>query len=272
MGKFVDLTGQRFGRLVVESFAGRVNKRSYWNCICDCGNKHTVRADILKRGDSQSCGCYNSDYHKKYAKDLTGQRFGYWTVLYRAENKGDRAAWYCRCDCGTERVVSSALLLSGESLSCGCYNRKMSSIKGSTHGMSGTRIYSIYQGMKDRCYNPNNKKYHLYGGRGIKVCDEWLGEQGFIHFMKWALDNGYDKSLSIDRYPNKDGNYEPSNCRWATYEEQSNNLKTNHLVTYKGETHTIAEWSKITGINKNTLWYRVQNSWSEDRIFSPPQN
>lgn len=270
MGKFIDLTGQRFGKLIVNSYEGLIRNKPHWNCTCDCGKQVVVRGDQLKSGKTKSCGCFNTDYHKERYKELTGQRFGYWTVLFKAEKSDNGAYWHCRCDCGTEKDVKGTLLQSGESLSCGCYNREMSH-QNAKHGMSRTRIYGIWQGMKDRCYNPNNDKYYLYGGRGIRVCEQWLGEHGFEHFYEWAIQNGYKEDLTIDRYPNKDGNYEPSNCRWADVFQQANNLSTNRLITYNGETHTLAEWSRIKGINRNTLNYRTRIGWDINRLFDPPK-
>lgn len=271
MGKFLDLKGQKFGRLYVESFAEIKNRKTYWNCTCECGNKVVVRTDQLRRKQTQSCGCYNVDSHKMKFKDLTEKKFGYWTVLRKEENGKNGAYWRCRCICGKENVIKGTALMSGQTLSCGCYNREKSH-ENAIHGMSRTRMYRIYQGMKERCYNPKNCKYHLYGGKGIRICDEWLGEKGFINFSRWAYENGYNETLTIDRYPNKDGNYEPSNCRWATALEQANNINTNLLITWHNETHTISEWSRMMGINKSTLHYRFVNGWGEERLFSPPQN
>jgi hypothetical protein len=119
--------------------------------------------------------------------------------------------------------------------------------------------------MKARCYKPTSARYYTHGARGIKVCDEWLSFEGFI---KWALSNGYQENLTIDRI-NNDGNYEPSNCRWATPKEQANNRRTNHLLTYKGETHTTKEWSEITGINYCTLIGRINRlGWSTEKTLN----
>lgn len=265
MGKFIDLTGQRFGRLVVESYCRDKNNRIKWNCTCDCGKKTVVYTNALTSGTTKSCGCFNSDYHKENCKDLTGQRFGMWTTLYRTTDKKGHVAWMCRCDCGTERIILTAHLINGSSTNCGCKR-----VHPTTHNMSGTRLYRIYQSMIQRCNNPNNKAYCYYGGKGICIYSEWLGEHGFENFAEWSFENGYTDTLTIDR-KDSNGNYEPSNCRWADYTTQLNNTTRNHLVTCNGETHTIAEWSKITGINSNTLNYRVRKGWDEDRLFIPPK-
>ena len=135
--------------------------------------------------------------------------------------------------------------------------------------MYKSRIYNIYICMKERCYNPNTKSYKDYGDRGIEVCDEWLGEDGFKNFYEWSVANGYDNSLSIDRI-NVNGNYEPSNCKWSTSTEQNNNTRRNNNITLNCETHTISEWSRIKGLSRNTLVARLRNGWSiEDSLNKP---
>ena len=127
-------------------------------------------------------------------------------------------------------------------------------------------LYNSWKHMKERCYNPCCKHYRYWGGRGITVCDAWRID--FLAFKEWALANGYKKGLTIDRIDN-DGNYEPSNCRWATKKEQSNNRRCLRYLTYKGETKTISEWSRITGIKVTTLYMRVTAyGWSVERALT----
>lgn len=137
-------------------------------------------------------------------------------------------------------------------------------------GMSNTRIYRCWDRMKHRCYNSKNKDYRHYGGRGIKVCDEWLDDTwGFTNFYYWAMNNGYSDNLTIDRI-DVNGNYEPLNCRWATIIEQRNNMRSNVVLTYKGETHNLKQWSKILGLNYRTLCLRYERGWSVDTILNTP--
>ena len=131
-------------------------------------------------------------------------------------------------------------LRSGITKSCGCLLHEHNK----THGLSNTDLYRIYCGMKSRCYNKNNKKYKNYGGRGIKICDEWVND--FSTFYKWAISNGYEKGLSIDRI-DVDGNYEPSNCRWANNDIQSHNKRLDKLYTYNGKTMSVVDWCKEIG-------------------------
>ncbi len=143
-----------------------------------------------------------------------GQRFGSWTVVSYA----GAGNWICRCECGDMKSVGAHQLKAGRSLSCKpCRNRSTFT----KHGKTGSRLQRIWSGAKTRCTNPLRKEYHRYGGRGISMCAEW--EQSFSAFANWAEANGYADNLSLDRFPDPDGNYEPGNCRWATVLEQAAN-------------------------------------------------
>lgn len=135
------------------------------------------------------------------------------------------------------------------------------------HGMYKTRIYSIWRNMRQRCNNPNASKYHLYGGKGIQVCSEW--QTDFMNFYEWAMDNGYSDELTLDRI-NGNKDYCPKNCRWATYKQQNNNTTQNHLLTFKGETHSIHEWAEIVGLSKKCLSERIRRGWTTERALTTP--
>lgn len=161
-------------------------------------------------------------------KDLRGKRFGRLTVIERTDNdKNGRARWLCECDCGTVSVKTGKLLLNGHCKSCGCgeYENRVKNV--TSHRLSHTRLYRIWKGIKQRCYYTKHKDYHYYGGRGIIVCEEWLNN--FESFYKWAITHGYKNNLTIDR-KDVNGNYEPSNCRWATYSEQRLNQRPRKRV------------------------------------------
>jgi hypothetical protein len=129
------------------------------------------------------------------------------------------------------------------------------------------RLYMIWFDMKRRCYQPKNKRYDRYGGRGIKVCDEWLRD--FQSFFDWSLTHGYQDDLTIDRL-DKDGDYSPENCRWADLVTQANNRANNHYITYQGETKTMMEWSKELNINYSTLRRRINAGWDVEKAFGRP--
>lgn len=161
-------------------------------------------------------------------KDLSGQRFGRLTVIKRAGSNNDgRARWLCVCDCGNIDIKLGKLLLNGHCRSCGCgeYENRVSNC--TSHRLSNTRLYVIWRGMKQRCYYLKHKDYHNYGGRGVTVCDEWKND--FKTFYEWAISQGYNDDLTLDRI-DVNGNYEPTNCRWATWSEQRLNQRPRKRV------------------------------------------
>lgn len=187
-------------------------------------------------------------------KDLTGQKFGRLTVIERAENgKNGSTRWLCRCECGNEKIIEGGHLRSHKIKSCGCLLTDVLIKRNYTHGMTNTRLFHIWQGIKNRCYNKNFEHYKHYGERGITICKEWKND--FVKFYDWSMNNSYNDTLTIDRI-DVNGDYEPSNCRWVKQAEQSRNRRDTVYITYNGETHTFYEWSKITGINQNTLCTR----------------
>lgn len=202
-------------------------------------------------------------------KDLTGQKFGRLTVVSRAENykspsgKTYKTIYNCICDCGNKASVKSQNLLSGGSKSCGCLMKDFA--KKGTHHMSRTRFYRIYSGIIERCYNTKNHAYQYYGGRGIKVSDDWLSFDGFAKDMFPTYKDG----LSIERLdPNK--NYEAGNCKWIPLTEQNLNKRNTRWITFMGETLPLALIAKKYEIDIRLLWKRLKRGWSvEDAIEKP---
>lgn len=204
--------------------------------------------------------------------DKTGIKFGMLTVIKQAGFTDDgKAKWLCRCDCGNYKVIRSCNIReNSKTKSCGCYKREyLKRTKHSyKHGMYGTRVYKEWVSMKCRCYTESHTSYKNYGGRGIRVCEEWLND--FLSFYTWAIENGYSDELTLDRI-DVNGNYCPENCRWVTQKEQARNKRNNRFINYKGVEHTGSEWSELLGSKDRHLVYdRIDRGWSiEDAVTKP---
>lgn len=251
----IDLTGKRFGKLTVIKRSDVKDKHGQWKwlCKCECGNETLVTSSNLKRKNGvRSCGCTKH-------KDVLGQRFGKLKVISKGKANG---SWICLCDCGNVKEIYGNLLLRGVVKSCGClFHDTMTK-----HGHSNDRIYRIWVGMKQRCFNTKSRLYEYYGARGITVCKEWLDD--FMNFYNWSMANGYSDNLSIDRIDSS-GNYCPENCRWVTQQTQVNNTRRNTYIEFNGEKKTVAQWSKIKGINTETLYGRVRRGVPTEHLFDP---
>lgn len=199
---------------------------------------------------------------------MLNMKYGKLTVIKELENH----KCLCRCECGNLKTISIYSLRSGNTKSCGCLSKELARERISKvsehnikHNKSNTRLFRIWCKLRDRCNNIKNDRYKDYGGRGIKVCDEWLKD--FNSFYSWSIANGYKEGLSIDRI-NVDGNYEPNNCRWVTAKEQANNRRNNHYITYNNVTHTIEEWGNILNIKGKTIQARLSRGWSIERALN----
>ena len=215
----------------------------------------------------------------KHLSDLTGSRFGRLIVLRKIQaacrkngQKRMEEKWLCLCDCGKETEVFRQTLLRNvpaPTRSCGCLSREMTAERSITHGNSKSRLYAIWENMKTRCYNKSNNKYQYYGGRGIKICESWRND--FLAFQKWALSNGYNDSLTIDRI-DSNGNYTPENCRFLTMEKQNNNRRSNKYIEVDGLTLTYAEWGKRLGAKNpsQVIYRRLKDGWTEREAVTVP--
>lgn len=191
-------------------------------------------------------------------------KFSKLTTIKLIEIKKSKEMWLCLCECGNTTIVTGSNLINNHTKSCGCLNYQKCNLK---HGLCNTRLYNIYEKMKSRCYTKSCREYSLYGGRGITICNEWLDD--FTNFHNWAMENGYRDDLTIDRI-DVNGNYEPSNCRWATWKMQQNNRRNNKFITYKGITMTLSQWSDEIGIAQDTLGARLLNGWSVEKALTTP--
>lgn len=229
MSKIKDKTDERFGRLVVLYLHGKDKYgKSIWHCKCDCGNEVDVLASSLVTGRTKSCGCFHRDRtSESHLIDLSGSDFEMLHVeSIVGKDKHGKIIYHCKCKCGNEVDVVGERLVSGNTKSCGC-------LSGESHKMTGTRFYSIWKNMKQRCTNVENPSYKWYGALGITVCDRW--KNSFIAFKVDMYESYLDhcekfgnKDTTLDRIdPYKD--YEPSNCRWATWEEQRENKRCNYI-------------------------------------------
>lgn len=201
---------------------------------------------------------------------MVGQRFGSLVVIKRVQSENKRDKWLCKCDCGNEKEVLGYSLRSGNTKSCGCYQRKKAAehcSNMSTHGLFGSRIYRIWSGIKNRCQNNKSKDYNKYGARGISLCSEW---QNFEIFYEWATKNGYQNNLTIDRIDNNKG-YSPDNCRWVTIKTQSRNRRTNTYIEFNGMKKCLSEWDEYIGAKSSgVVRQRLIRGWSVEKAITTP--
>lgn len=195
-------------------------------------------------------------------KDLTGQKFGRLTVIKRAgTSKSGKVLWLCECSCEEHNQITTTTsnLVTGNTKSCGCLAKENASKVGkanTVHGDTDSRLYRIFRGMKDRCYNSKNKDYVWYGGKGIKICEEW--KNNYAVFKNWAINNGYKETLTIER-KDFDKDYCPENCEWITIDQQQRNKSSNRLITYNGETMILVEWAEKFNIPYKVLCARIND-------------
>lgn len=200
--------------------------------------------------------------------DMTGRVYGRLTIIKRVPTpKHLRVThWECKCECGNLIVTSRPNLITGHTTSCGCYAREL--ISGNkyreTHNESTTRLYYVWQNMKQRCYDESLENYKDYGGRGIKICDEWME---YANFANWAKANGYKNNLSIDRI-DVNGDYKPTNCRWVTMKQQNRNKTTTRYIELKGVKKSVGEWSEILNIPISTIINRLDRGCDAEEALN----
>lgn len=259
------IIGQKFGRLTVIKKVSNKGPAKY-ECLCDCGNTIEAFASNLLRNHTKSCGCIKHSQPAPNFSDITGQKFGHLYVQGVDRRCSGKVYYKCLCDCGNTTTVCATSLKQGHTKSCGCARGQMISEKNRTHGGSNTRLFRVWTSVKNRCYNENEPSYKNYGARGIGVCETWLNS--YEAFRDWALANGYDENApygkcTLDRI-DTNGDYSPGNCRWVDFAVQANNKTTSHFIDFRGERHTIAEWSKILGIPR----YIINDGLRSGKPFS----
>lgn len=197
--------------------------------------------------------------------NIVGMRFGRLVVIRRIDQKrGGSYLRECICDCGNTMLATPDYLKKGRTVSCGCYNRETVIKLSTTHGMSSSKIYAIWNGMVQRCTNQNSKAFNNYGGRGIKVCDRWMLFENFYDDM-----GDRPEGKTLERVDN-DGDYSPENCIWATRKQQANNRRVCILLTYNGVTQNISQWAADLKLNAKMLYSRYKRGWSDKDILTKP--
>ncbi|BAQ14673.1 hypothetical protein CBB2_2563 [Clostridium botulinum] len=192
--------------------------------------------------------------------DLTGKKFGKLIVIER-DYSSKRTKWICKCKCGKIKSIQAGHLMSGSTTSCGCYQKEKAREANKVHGFTKTSLHNRWKSIKQRCLNPNSQRYKDYGARGITICEEWLD---FEKFHEWAIKNGYEENLTLDREDNDRG-YCPDNCRWVDYKTNERNRR----ITVKIEDMTLGEIAEKNGFEYKTIvsrYFELLNSKQEITI------
>jgi hypothetical protein len=284
----LDLTGQRFGRLVVRELVGRApDRETLWRCDCDCGGSTVSRGSNIRQGQTQSCGCLRrAALRESHARrghktpdQRVGEKHGRLTILALVERrpKGMHKA-LARCECGKEHVALLSNITSGMTRSCGCMLDEARRSNFVTHGLSGHPLYATWSGMLTRCHNPADENFHRYGGRGIRVCDGWrdslaafvadMGEKPSPAHSIDRIDNdrGYDCGHCLDCVARGAS----ANCRWATHEQQARNTRRNVYITVGGVRRVAAELLREHGISRQLFSDRVAHGWAIEKAATTP--
>lgn len=200
--------------------------------------------------------------YKRKAIIKSGQKFNKLTAVRFVETRNNsQQFWLFRCDCGKEKVICVNSVKFGRTKSCGCLVKKILLKRNFKHGMTKTKTFKTWSGMKLRCLNKNDKGYKNYGGRGITICKRWMKFENFYKDM-----GERPKNKSLDRIDNN-GNYSKENCRWANSKQQNNNKRSNHLLTYNGKTQNLKQWSEELGIKNDVIRMRLKSGWSVKRAL-----
>lgn len=202
--------------------------------------------------------------------NLVNKRYNKLVVLKQSNyRKYNQLSLDCICDCGNTVIATTNELNFKRVQSCGCLLKELNKNNNTTRKYKNKRLYTIYFNMKNRCLNPNNTHYKYYGGKGITICDEWLGKNGSTNFCDWAFKNGYMDDLTIERIDNSKG-YSPNNCRWAKTIEQYYNKTNNNKITICGVTRTLSQWCNIFNVKYSTVSDRYYSGWNIEKALTTP--
>jgi len=278
--------GDKFGHLTILAYYYKEHnkqKHMWIHCQCDCGQTYDAPFYDIKRGQNISCGCQCKSSDKFDLGVKIGDKINRLTIMGLCiKDCGTQLKTFakCRCECGNITDVRLTSIIQNKIKSCGCLRNEEASKRISKmnykHGMGDLtdRLYRIWCGMKSRCNHKSHESWKDYGGRGIRVCDEW--KKDFVSFYNWAINHGYTDDLSIDRI-NVNGNYNPSNCRWADAKTQARNKRNNRLDTVKitafGETQALGNWledERCAVSSGTTICYRIGAGWSPEEAITKP--
>lgn len=279
MNRLVSFIGKKFNSMTIVGYdAPKYDKQNFiqhWaDCICDCGERKSVRLESLLNNDTKTCGC------ARFAKgDIIGQKFGRLTIIEDIPNrisKSKSKGRYvkCLCDCGNITTHRYSGLKNKTILSCGCLQVESARNK-ATHRLINHKLYKVWSSMKDRCGNPNNKGYKNYGAKGVRVCTEWLND--FKAFYDWCIENEWEAGLVIDKdikYKAKHGTdtglvYSPEYCTIVSYKENLRSTRRNHKITINGVTKIMIEWEEESGISSKLISARIKQGWEPERLLQP---
>lgn len=282
----LSIIGQKYNSLTISEIIGK--DKVY--ALCVCGTLKEYYFSNIKGNKTKSCGCLAkqlaSEKHHNEALKLIWNKFGKLTITEIIPITNDTMRkCIAVCECGDSREYFLGNITSGKTKSCGCENRKSASSRfknynktrvskftpdlNESHQLSMHPLYTVWSGMLNRCYNPNDISFCNYGAKGVIICEEW--RTNFLSFYNWAINNGWEQGLQIDKDINGDGKlYSPNTCVFVTRKVNCRNRTTNRFIEYNGETKTLAEWCEITGLKHTCIIQRISSGWNLKRTFETP--